>query len=376
MKVERGTARVVKPSEEAPASLPKLVPLSSSDLVVPRVHVEVLYAFNAPAPPVSLLEHGLAKVVSVYREWAGRLGKDVCGRPAIELNDEGVVFIEAQADGTIQELMPFHPVPFLRDLVPVNRGVPELLLIQVTKFSCGGLTVGVARQHQVADGESASAFMNAWASIVKELSLPFEPVHDRSALMALKKFHFSMEMLQKIKQKAVKESGGFYTTFESLTSHLWRSITEARGVSGEVQTRALVAMNGRKRLDSKFPRKLLWKSTVLCCWSCECGHQEGRQGLHPLSSGFVELQQKNPVQIARSSRTVLTPNLSVTSWVQLPLYQLDFGWGTPVFAGNPGVPFEGIIILTPSYTKDGSCGCNCGLFEPDMAKLEEIHNQL
>ncbi|KAJ7546658.1 hypothetical protein O6H91_08G049200 [Diphasiastrum complanatum] len=184
MKVERGTARVVKPSEEAPASLPKLVPLSSSDLVVPRVHVEVLYAFNAPAPPVSLLEHGLAKVVSVYREWAGRLGKDVCGRPAIELNDEGVVFIEAQADGTIQELMPFHPVPFLRDLVPVNRGVPELLLIQVTKFSCGGLTVGVARQHQVADGESASAFMNAWASIVKELSLPFEPVHDRSALMA------------------------------------------------------------------------------------------------------------------------------------------------------------------------------------------------
>ncbi|KAJ7546659.1 hypothetical protein O6H91_08G049200 [Diphasiastrum complanatum] len=166
MKVERGTARVVKPSEEAPASLPKLVPLSSSDLVVPRVHVEVLYAFNAPAPPVSLLEHGLAKVVSVYREWAGRLGKDVCGRPAIELNDEGVVFIEAQADGTIQELMPFHPVPFLRDLVPVNRGVPELLLIQV------------------ADGESASAFMNAWASIVKELSLPFEPVHDRSALMA------------------------------------------------------------------------------------------------------------------------------------------------------------------------------------------------
>ncbi|EFJ10992.1 hypothetical protein SELMODRAFT_426708 [Selaginella moellendorffii] len=87
---------------------------------------------------------------------------------------------------------------------------------------------------------------------------------------------------------------------------------------------------------------------------------------------FVELQQKNPVQIARSGKTVLSPNLSVTSWAQLPIYELDFGYGTPVFAGGPYVPFEGISIMLPSYTRDGSIDVIIGLFEPDMAKFREI----
>ncbi len=68
----------------------------------------------------------------------------------------------------------------------------------------------------------------------------------------------------------------------------------------------------------------------------------------------------------------MSPNLSITSWVQLPLYKLDFGWGTPVYAGPPWVPFEGLVMLIPSSTQDGSIDAIIGLFEPDMAKLEEI----
>jgi shikimate O-hydroxycinnamoyltransferase len=85
---------------------------------------------------------------------------------------------------------------------------------------------------------------------------------------------------------------------------------------------------------------------------------------------FVEVQRKTPV--ARSRSTVMSPNLSITSWVQLPLYKLDFGWGTPVYAGPPWVPFEGLVMLIPSSTQDGSIDAIIGLFEPDMAKLEEI----
>ncbi|KAJ7515684.1 hypothetical protein O6H91_22G023400 [Diphasiastrum complanatum] len=429
MKVERVATRVVKPWKEGCASsIPNdIVALSSSDMVVPPVHVEVVYAFNAPAPPVCVLEQGLAKAIRVYREWAGRLGKDERGRPAIELNDEGVAFIEAQADGSIQEMMPFHPVPRLRDLVPINQGVPELLLIQVTKFSCGGITIGVARHHQVADGTAASTFMNAWASIVKGLPLTIEPLHDRSALMgcdppqpaydhieyekplpkpdsdseasdypllAVKRFHFSVDMLQKIKHKAAKENGELYTTFESLASHLWRSITEARGVSEDVQTRVKVPINVRKRLDN-FPDSYFGNVISHAC--AQTTAQELLEQPLSFAAGlmhaaikrvdrdyirsaldFIELQQQNnPVQITKRNRTgSITPNVGVSTWVHLPLYQLDFGWGTPVFAGNAGLPYEGSIILIPSHTKDGSVNATVGLFAPDMAKFEEIYNQL
>lgn len=298
------------------------------------------------------------------------------------------------------------------------------MLIQLTRFTCGGMTLGVARHHQVADGEAASDFMDAWALTVQGLPIPFSPLHDRSALMArdppqpvfdhieykkpppkpdgsitteypdlaIKKLHFSAELLNKIKAEAVKGAaeGVVYTTFVSLLGHLWKCITRARGLEhAEGETRALVAVNARKRLNPPLPKGYF--GNVMCH---TCPHTTIKDLLDkPLSFAaalvhdaiknvssdyvrsaldFIELQQKNPVQIARTNRTVLTPNLSVTSWVTLPLYNLDFGWGTPIFAGNPFIPFEGLVILAPTHKKDGSVDVVLGLFAPDMEKLESI----
>jgi shikimate O-hydroxycinnamoyltransferase len=77
----------------------------------------------------------LATVLDEYREWAGRLGHDETGRPAIVLNDEGASFVEAEADGPMQDVYPFNPSPLLLDMLPPNRGVEELLLIQVWQIA-------------------------------------------------------------------------------------------------------------------------------------------------------------------------------------------------------------------------------------------------
>ncbi|KAG0604373.1 hypothetical protein M758_10G167200 [Ceratodon purpureus] len=436
MKIERGTPRLVKPHDCNVAgdvgAVPRWVGLSSSDLVVPVVHVEVVYAFQGSGDgggdaAVVVLEEALGKVLVEYREWAGRLGRDVeTGRPAIELSDEGVVFVEAVADGMLREVFPFDPSPLLLDMVPPNRGVPELLLVQVTKFKCGGLSLGVARHHQVADGEAASQFMEAWASACK--GLPIRPIlHDRGALMpnyppmptfphdeykkpppkpnsealattlptlVRKKLHFNPETLQRIKSSAVKENDerGFptYTTFESLTGHLWRCITKARGLTGDTATRNLVAVNGRRRLSPSLPknffgnvifhanpttsvRRLLEEPLSYAAGIVHASIGRIDNNYMRSAIDYVEQERMNPApDVARSRSTVLSPNLSVTSWVQLPLYSLDFGWGTPVFAGPPFVPFEGLVILTPSYTQDGSIDVLVGLFADYMAKLESI----
>jgi hypothetical protein len=171
MKIKRGEACVVRPSTtntRPPPSSPSsggtsnggattsvvaecspsssaapcaCVPLSSSDLVVPNVHVEVVYAFAAPCPPAHVLRDSLATVLDEYREWAGRLGHDETGRPAIVLNDAGASFVEAEADGPMQDVYPFNPSPLLLDMLPPNRGVEELLLIQVWQIAFSQLPI-------------------------------------------------------------------------------------------------------------------------------------------------------------------------------------------------------------------------------------------
>lgn len=423
MKIERISTRLVKPHTTFDGP-PLLVPLSSSDLAIPRVHVEVLYAYNAPVPPTTALEEGLSKILCEYREWAGRLTKDASGRPAIELNDAGAVLIEAEARGNLQDMWPFNPSHLLLDLIPINRGVPELLLIQVTRFTCGGLTLGVARHHQVADGEAASEFMEAWASMVQGLPIACSPLHDRSALMArdppqpvfdhmeyqrpppkpdgltttdypdlaIKKLHFSAQLLKKIKAEATKGAGEgvVYSTFVSLLAHLWKCITQARGLENEEgETRVLVAVNVRKRLNPPLLKGYFGNAMCHTCpqakmkdvankplsFAANHVHEAIKKVNNDYARSaldFIELQQKNPVQIARTNKTVLTPNLSVTSWATLPLFNLDFGWGTPMFAGNPFIPFEGLVIFAPSHKKDGSIDVVLGLFAPDMEKLESI----
>lgn len=284
----------------------------------------------------------------------------------------------------------------------------------------------MARHHQVADGEAASQFMEAWASACK--GLPITPIlHDRAALMpsdppmptfphdeykkpqpkpdteapsttlptlVRKKLHFDPEMLQRIKLSAVKENDerGFptYTTFESLTGHLWRCVTRARGLTGDIETRSLVAANGRRRLSPSLPenyfgnvifhanptttvRRLLEEPLSYAAGLVHASIRRIDNDYMHSAVDYVEQERTNPAPtVARSRSTVLSPNLSVTSWVQLPLYNLDFGWGTPVFAGPPFVPFEGLVILAPSYTQDGSIDVLVGLFADDMAKLESI----
>lgn len=429
VEVKRGPKRLIRAEEEVDneaAGEVKTVALSSSDLVVPRVHVEVIYAFEAPAPPAELLESGLAKTLVQYREWAGRLSKDVDGRPVIALNGQGSAWIDAEADVSLQSLMPFPPGHQLLEFVPPNRGAEELLLVQVTKLSCGGITLSIARHHQIADGEAASGFMEAWVQAVKGLPRAASPIHDRSILMArdpphpkfehveykkpppkpeteppveypplsIKKIHFSSETLKKLKSEAMKDLNGqgFYTTFESLTAYLWKNISIARGLSGKTATKAMVAVNGRRRL--KPPVEDDYFGNVIFHASCQSTVEDLTE--QPLAYAadiiqkaikrlddeymrsaldFVELQQKNPVPVARAYRTILSPNLSVTSWVQLPLYKLDFGWGTPLFAGPPLVPFEGLLLLCPSYTKDGSIDVSLALLAPDMAKFESLVNE-
>lgn len=48
------------------------------------------------------------------------------------------------------------------------------------------------------------------------------------------------------------------------------------------------------------------------------------------------------------------PNLGLVSWLTLPLYGLDFGWGKEIYTGPGTHDFDGDSLMLPDQNKEGS----------------------
>ncbi|MQM23146.1 hypothetical protein Taro_056209 [Colocasia esculenta] len=297
------------------------VTLSIFDTVTYNTNFSVVFTFRAPTVSNGVLERSLCRLLAEYPEWAGRLAVDSeppCS-PVILLNDRGVRFIEATSDCALSDAVPAEgaPTPDLLDLHGdkqqdrTSAAVEDepLLQVQLTRFSCGGLAVGLTVHHLVADGSAACLFWLAWGRAARGLLSRPRPTLDRMQFpprnpltiefehrgveyaasapvlaaaaaamhsdteavenIVIHKARFSANFLRKLKAKAsqgvdaVPPSKRPYSTFETLVAHLWRAVTRSRGLEGHVKTHIRISVDGRRRLvppvpDEYFGNLVLW----------------------------------------------------------------------------------------------------------------------
>ncbi|RZC63885.1 hypothetical protein C5167_025635 [Papaver somniferum] len=293
-KIKQVSSKLVGPmcnGDEPKPDPNQFVSFSVFDKLADDDHPAFLYVYKPPNPPNMLLEQGLRKALVEYREMAGRFSTsdqnghgDEC---VILLNDEGVRFVEAIADCTLSEVIPFKP-DTLSSLNPREEGQDELAFVQLTRFSCGPLVLFFSSSHFVADAAAVSQFVVAWSQACRGLEICPRPLHDRSIFVprdpptvaydhknvdvakrvinyqemtdqpppyseddvVYQKAHFAPELIAKIKSKAnssVPERGP-YSTFVSLIAHLWRTMVKVRGLTELQITEMKISVNGRRRL--------------------------------------------------------------------------------------------------------------------------------
>ncbi|KAH7286171.1 hypothetical protein KP509_33G061100 [Ceratopteris richardii] len=191
--------------------------------------------------------------------------------------------------------------------------------------------------------------------------------------------HLSKQQIQKLKAKiADKQSGATYSTYEVVSAHVWMCVSQARRLRYEQETKLYIATDGRARLKPPLPDGYFGNAIFTATPIAKAGEliENGvsfgagkiRGALERMDDeylrsalDYLELQPDLEA-LDRGADTFKTPNLGITSWIRLqPIYEADFGWGRPIFMGPAAVPFEGLVYLLPSASKDGGLSVSLGL---------------
>ncbi|XP_043709158.1 spermidine hydroxycinnamoyl transferase-like [Telopea speciosissima] len=395
-------------------------------------HAPTVYFYNAPLTDKAIIttsamdtmRDSLSKVLVQFYPLAGRLQWIEGGRLELDCNSMGVQLFEAESDMEISDFGDFSPTPKMRELVPhIDYSQPinqiPLLLLQLTQFSCGGSSVGVAISHTVVDGQSALQFINTWAKVARgenlvDTPLPFidRTVLRRSEYPATARFNHpefdppplligqtdgeeerkketTVVMLKltrdqvetlKIKANAATMTGCRpYTRFESIAAHIWRCASKAHRHECEQQTHVRIAVDSRNRLRPVLPNNFFGNTVFVTNATSLAGELMG----NPLGFAASRIREavdkmtdeyfKSAIDFLRGQedmrpfRTAFhtvgcaqgpflgNPNLAITSWLGLPIYGADFGWGKPIYMGPVALGFEGRSYIIPGPDdEDGS----------------------
>ncbi|KAF0893337.1 hypothetical protein E2562_023968 [Oryza meyeriana var. granulata] len=406
MAVEITRSEVLRPSPASGGG--EMVPLTAFDRAATDGFIPTMFAWDGAAAAAlsdDAIKDGLAAVLARFPHLAGRFDVDELGRKCFRLNDAGAWVLEASAAGDLADALAHDVAAHVNELYPQanERADEPLLQVQLTRYTCGGLVIGVVSHHQVADGQSMSVFFTEWAAAVRTggATLP-TPFVDRAAVAAPRSppepafDHRNIEFkgeqsrshsygslpLDRMRNIAVQfpaefvaglkaQVGARCSTFQCLLAHAWKKITAARDLSPEEFTQVRVAVNCRGRASPAVPmdyfgNMVLWAfprmqvrdllsssyATVVGAIRDAVARVDEQYIQSFVDFGEVAIDDEL-VPTAAEAGTVFCPDLEVDSWLGFRFHELDFGGGPPCAFLPPDLPVEGMLIFVPSCSAKG-----------------------
>ncbi|GKB30346.1 shikimate O-hydroxycinnamoyltransferase [Tanacetum coccineum] len=402
---------MVIPAEEKPR---KNIWNSNLDLIVPNIHTPSVYFYRSNGADnffdAKVLKDALGRALVSFNPLGGRLKEDESGRIEIDCQGQGALFVEAESDGVVDDFDDFAPTMELRKLIPAvnySLGIESipLLVLQVTYFKCGGVSLGVGMQHYVADGLSAMHFIKTWSEMARGVDLTVPPPFiDRTILRArdppqpafehveykppppmkssslqaqsndtvASNFKITRDQLDMLKVKS-KEDGNTinYSSFELLSGHIWKCMCKARGLPDDQETKLYIATDGRTRFQPNLPTGYFGNVVFTTTPIAAAGEIQSNPSWYAASKirdalvmrnsdylrstiDYMELQPDLKALGSGIVQSYKWANLGITSWSRLSIHDADFGWGRPIFMGPGGLVVEGLGFVLPSPVNDGS----------------------
>ncbi|KAF3445236.1 hypothetical protein FNV43_RR14930 [Rhamnella rubrinervis] len=402
--VKRYDPQLVVPSKPTPREVKKLSDVDDQEgtkLLVPAIwfHKNDDKPSMEGKDPVRVIKDALGRVLVYYYPLAGRLKRGANGELMVDCNEEGVLFIEADADVTLQQLGTIQP-PFLF-LHKVLYNVPgsdgifgcPLLLIQVTRLKCGGFIFAIRFNHPMTDGLGIAQFTISLSEMARGAEQPSVlPVWQRELLddpnppqvthhdvhhqnnddkvihldfsdMVHGSFDFSPNELRDVR-KHLPSHLASCTRSELLTACVWKCRTLALNLDQEEVVQLLIVFDGRGKSNGLSLPSGYYGNVGM---ALPVVSKAGDICTNPLAY-VVELVMNTKSQFkAKYTRSVadfmrrrggpdlkIKENYVVSDVTKLPVGEVDFGWGCPEY-GGPAIssPFNCYFVKSAAKVDDG-----------------------
>ncbi|CAA7049761.1 unnamed protein product [Microthlaspi erraticum] len=412
---------IIKPSSPTPNHL-KNFKLSLLEQLGPTIFGPMVFLYsgnnNRTKQPEQLqkLKKSLSETLTHFYPLAGRLKANT----SIDCNDSGADFLQTKVNSPLSSLLQEPSSDILQQLIPTpvdsTEARTKLLLAQASFFQCGGMAIGVCISHKLADATSIGLFMKSWASIsdfgsIKPGCYPVfdtakifppgnfsetapAPVVEPEIKMDLtlsKRFVFDSSSIQALQAKASSFEVNQPTRVEAVSALIWKSAMEAtRKVSGKSKPSILAnSASLRSRLSLQFTENSIGNLVSYFAAKAEEGVKQRK--LQTLVAEIRKAKQRfrdshvpklvgnrNATEIICSYQREAGDMIAsgdfdfyiFSSACRFGLYETDFGWGKPVWAGFPSVRQKNIVTLLD--TKEaGGIEAWVNLNEKEMKIFEE-----
>jgi len=419
MEVQIISKECIKPSSPTPPNL-KTYKLSLLDQAAPSTYVPTIFFYpmnqsishdvvDILSQRSQLLKQSLSETLTRFYPLAGKI-KDYL---SIDCNDEGVFYLEAYANCHLVDCLNQPNLGSLQKLLPQEMNFKELTagdhvaMIKVTSFACGGIAIGFLVSHMIADGASLGVFVKGWAATTRKASEAVCPNFDapsifiqndaysKEAVLAtvskysfksgrciIRRIMFDASAIASLKAKASSSSVQNPSRVEVVTALLWKCIMTAFKATSGIQRPAFItqAVNLRRRADPQFTESsmgnILWSIGALCtAEEIDFAYMVNklREAIRKINADFVKILQGNAgfsklweIVKARSIGAISNMEfpcgvdfIEFTSWCNFGLYDIDFGWGKPMWVSLVGsnddseIVFRNLVILMDTRSGDG-----------------------
>ncbi|KAF4377936.1 hypothetical protein F8388_018537 [Cannabis sativa] len=412
------------------SSLPKssILTLSNLDLLSGRFPVTYFYFYQNSLGnntfSINKLKSSLAITLEHYYPFAGRIVQNpFTSEPQIICDNSGALIVEAEANIPLKTLDFYNLNESLEGkLVSIVPDFP--LQIQVTHYTCGGISITFTFDHALGDASAFGKFLLSWSQIAQNKPMPCIPNHKRNLFarnpptyhpsldqkfvkctmeeitniptpkVLLKRLYYihvsSIDWLQSLASKGSKEQ---YTKIEAFSAYVWKIMVKTIDKS-HVMCKMGWLVDGRERMCVGGENNSMsnYIGNVLSVGFGEARVDELRHGSIPTISGKVheaiskvtnEAHFRDMIDWIEShrpglmlSRDVLGqggPAIVLSSGRRFPVAELDFGFGSPVL-GTVCSTVEKIGVAymnqRPSATGDGSWTVSAILW-PEFASVLE-----
>ena len=405
----------VQPSSPTPEHLRRYT-LSFIDQITPQIFMPFLLFYPNEANNANnhsnlerceVIKKSLSEALTRFYPLAGRVKQNLY----VDCNDEGVQYVEAEANCRLSE--------FLEDPMPAefNKFLPfelddvnELALaVQVTTFNCGGMVIGLVFAHKVSDACSFFVFLNSWAAIARGSSddipppryesaafFPPETSHGFGAHMGseknktmIKRFVFDAAAIAALRAKYNTDNKDIEnprpSRVEALSSFIWSrflAATQPEEDPNKVYAVFHIA-NLRTKLDpplSEYYFGNMGLPTVsLTSGNTEVGFYDiitpVRDSIKKVNMNYVKTLQENGghmnfmIENAEKFIRGEVISLAFTSLCRFPVYEADFGWGKPVWVGSAKLLYKNLVTFFDTKSGNG-IEVWINLEEEEMAKFE------